>query len=276
MSFLGPGGKDDVKGEPVAKRMPGVKRKSKSPEYDVDDVAPMNSSVLEEGLSQYLVRTQGALVEESSERRRDVYNRLRTNTIYRASNRQGAARARLESINDSFQVREPAESRRFESLAVEARLWLLLRELGVRELRQFEAATSFRPSGRETQKESEVAALLKWVREEAIQAITKQEDLRRGGGQQQQQQQQGPGNAQYLREMCAAKAPFVMNNFYDHIGGINMRGRAQATGGFTTEELTRNNALQLVYEEDGAAYKIDPDVFPQAAQTLFSTLRETG
>lgn len=248
---------------PLARRDRTVKQENPT-SVPFKDVPRMTRVSLENGLAQYLTerRTDGGPGREA------VYQGLRSNSIYRAKNRQGAARASLEAINEAYQVQEPIESRRFDTLATEARLWLLLRELSMRELRQFEAATSFRPAGRDVEDEGKVEALRKWVQEEVIAVITAQEDRN--------EEATGPGNAQYLREMCAAKAPFVLNNFYDHIGGINMRGRAQATGGFTSEELKQNNVLEMIYEEDGASYQIDPEVFPQAAQTLFSTLRRTG
>ncbi len=267
---------DDFSVKSEATSEPGVEVEGigddiKDVKQEFREIPELDEVSLEEGLTRALARTQvSPSAVREFRREKNVYQNLRRNNIFAAQNRQGAARARLEAINESFQVQEPEESRRFDSLTTEARLWLLLHELGHRELCQFEAATSFHPEGRDVQEEGEVEALMKRVQEEAIGVITAQEDRggERGGT-------RGPGNAQYLREMCAAKAPFVMNNFYDHMGGINMRGRAQATGGFTTEELRQNNVLQMVYEQDGSSYTIDPEAFPQAAQTLFSTLRRT-
>jgi len=273
----------------LSKRDPAVRLEE---DDSFDEVPDINDASLENFMVDYLTYDSsagGGGGEEDEEmentaaaqkRRRQeaIISKLRTNRIYQARNRQGAARAILERVNESYKLREPLESRRFDSLATEARLWRLMRELGVRELTQFEAATSFDPQGRDMEPEEDVMALKKWVQDDVINAILRQEEEdRQGSGRGRKYEKgSGPGNAQYLREMCAAKAPFILNDFYDHMGGINMRGRAQQTGGFTNDELKRNNRMELVYTGDGGSkYAIHADTFPRAAQKLFSTLRKT-
>lgn len=200
-----------------------------------------------------------------------VYDSLRTNSIFQAPNRRGNARARLDAINAAYHQDEPTQTRRFKSRTEEVRIWLLMHELAIRELAQFEVATTFAPGDRDRQSAHDVDDLIKRVKEEVIDVLVAQEAASRSATD--ATDIAAVSDAQYIRELCAAKAAFVLNNFYDHIGGINMRGRAQATGGFTTEELRRNNVLRTTYDQDHATYETEPGRFPGAARKLFSTIR---